>query len=108
MTKLEKQKLQEELKQEADLVNKSVDFWAQQIDKVFLEMDALEEFPDAPGYEEKSIDVIRRLEYLIKKAETEEKAISSVEKKLYKLMSKKDSAELRARLNKERNKRKES
>jgi hypothetical protein len=100
MTEAEKKRIHKELQEETDLVTRSVDFWAKQIEKVFAQIDDLDENDES--YEDTCDKIIARLEHLIKKADHEEKAISDLEEKLYKFIKNKDIKKSRRTKNKKK------
>ena len=74
-------KVEEELRDAAELSSKSVDFWEKEMDKVIKKIEIIELNEEEPDYEEKLMHAIDKLEGLIAKGEQEEQILEGLEKR---------------------------
>ena len=74
-------KVEEELREAAELSSKSVDFWEKEMDKVIKKIEIIELNEEEPDYEEKLMHAIDKLEGLIAKGEQEEQILEGLEKR---------------------------
>lgn len=77
----------EEIKKEHDLISQSIDFWADEISRLFTEIDKLDDNPDDLNYEEKLESLINKLQKLINKGEKEEQILDQFEEKFNELVN---------------------